>query len=302
MQKLYVLGNPIKHSLSPAFQGAALRAQRRDATYEAREVDETQMRTVAEEVRAGSTLGANITLPHKELAATLADVRTSEVECTGVANTWWAEGGRLHADNTDIHGLRVSLGALCGDAWPQRVVVLGAGGAARALLYALAPIPELRLTIYNRNLERAAALRDEAQGWALARFASLDCKAWPGEGAPAALPEDCDLIVQTTSLPVLQPGAAAPFAGFELPVGAGALLELAYAAEPTVMMQKAAGAGWRTLDGATMLLHQGARSYERWFGAPAPAEVMREALAAALSRPLDQLAPALQGASAERWL
>lgn len=302
MQKLYVLGSPIKHSRSPIFQNAALKADGRDARYEAREVDEAGMRTVAAEVRRGVTLGANITLPHKALAASLADVRSGEVEATGVANTWWAIDGQLYADNTDIHGLRVSLGTLFAERWPRKVAVLGAGGASRALLYSLAAVPALEVCVFNRSLERATALCDEARQWPGAGFAELHGAEWPDADAPLRLDDDVDLIVQTTSLPVLNPGDAAPFAGFVLPDSAPALLELAYADEPTVMVRRAAEAGGRTLDGATMLLHQGARSYERWFGSPAPADAMRKALADALGRSVDAIAPALSGAAAARWL
>lgn len=302
MQTLYVLGSPIKHSRSPIFQNAALNAEGRAAHYEAREVDEAGMRTVAEEVRRGVTLGANITLPHKALAASLADVRSDEVEATGVANTWWAVDGQLYADNTDIHGLRVSLGTLFAERWPRKVAVLGAGGASRALLYSLAAVPELEVCIFNRSLERAAALCDEARQWQGAGFAGLHCAEWPDAQAPVRLDDDVDLIVQTTSLPVLKPSDEAPFAGFALPASGPALLELAYADEPTVMMRRAAEVGGQTLDGATMLLHQGARSYERWFGAPAPTDAMRAALADALGRPVDAIAPALSGAAAARWL
>lgn len=302
MQKLYVLGSPIKHSRSPIFQNAALKADGRDAHYAAREVDEAGMRAVATEVRRGVTLGANITLPHKALAASLADVRSDEVEATGVANTWWAIDGQLYADNTDIHGLRVSLGTLFAERWPRKVAVLGAGGASRALLYSLAAVPELEVCIFNRSLERAAALCDEARQWQSAGFAGLHCAEWPDAQAPVCFDDDVDLIVQTTSLPVLKPGDEAPFAGFVLQDSAPALLELAYADEPTVMMRRAAEVGGQTLDGATMLLHQGARSYERWFDSPAPADAMRRALADALGRSVDAIAPALSGAAAARWL
>ena len=309
---LHVLGLPIRHSRSPVFQNAALRAAGLDAVYTAREVDAAGMHEVAAQVRQGDVLGCNITLPHKALAASLCDELTADARACGVVNTWYRRGDRLVGDNTDIHGVRVSCAALLGRRAPRQVVVLGAGGAVSAALYAVAPLVE-RVVIVNRTPARAV------EAWRLvadhlSRLPHVDVLPWPDDptlAGAAAFPEAAtsldwsavDLVLQGTSLPVLRPDDAAPFAGFpieRLPGHAG-VLELAYAARPTVLMRRAADAGLATLDGATMLLHQGARSFWRWFDRDPDVVVMRDALADDLGRPRDAIPAHVDPAALRLW-
>lgn len=306
MHPIYILGKPVGHSRSPVFQNAALRASGLPPVYTAKEVEVHEMGAIADAVRRGEVLGCNITLPHKEEAARLADVRMPAVEGTGVANTWWEADGKLHADNTDVYGLQMSFAALLGTRIARKVVVLGAGGAAQAALYALAPFAT-ELLIVNRTLSKADAAVKNSRFW-FTRETQLDAAVWPSTAAEAhevnAALRDADLVIQTSSIPILYPGDASSFAALDLEsVGAngGALLELCYANEPTVPMQRAAAGGAKVLDGATMLLHQGARSFERWVGTRPNIEVMRDALADALGRPKNEIAAELSDEVRRAW-
>lgn len=287
MQALYVLGKPIAHSKSPVFHNAALRAAGLPEVYAAREVDAPELAEVAEEIRQGRTLGCNVTLPHKEAAASLADRRTPAVEATGVANTWWLEQGELWADNTDIYGLQMSFAALLGERLARRVVILGAGGAALAAIYALAPVVE-HLTLVNRTVAKAEEALERAASW-FGQGVELEAIEWSESALDAvnARIQRADLVIQASSIPVLQPGVRAPFEGLALgTLGSqgGALLELCYSNDATEPMRMAIDGGARALDGATMLLHQGARAFERWIGVRPQIETMRDALAQALGR------------------
>lgn len=306
MQALYVLGKPVSHSRSPIFQNAALRAAGLPEVYATREVDGAELSLVADEIRRRETLGCNITLPHKEGAAALADHVTAAVEATGVANTWWLEWGELWADNTDIYGLQMSFAAMLGERLARRVVIIGAGGAAMAAIFALAPVVE-SLTLVNRTVEKAEAALERARAW-MREGTTLEAMAWPQDSVAAeavnARLSTADLVIQASSIPVLQPGDPAPFAALDLEsVGArrGALLELCYGAVATVPMQRVRASGGVALDGATMLLHQGARSFERWIGTRPNIRVMRDALANALGRPNDEIADEIPEAIRTLW-
>lgn len=307
MKALYVLGKPIAHSLSPVFQNAGLRAAGLKSVYERREVDENELATIADHVRHGKVLGCNITLPYKAQAAQLADRITPAVEATGVANTWWREGGELWADNTDIVGLQMSFAALLDARDARNVVILGAGGASHAAIYALSSVVE-HLTIVNRTLSKAEDSLERAAPW-LNQNAKTQALVWPTTREEAAEVNaaiaHADLVIQTTSIPILYPQDPAPFAALDLEniggASRGALLELAYGDEPTVPMQRARQSGASTLDGATMLLHQGARSFERWIGKRPDLEVMRDALAEAVERNPEEIAAEIPEEIRRKW-
>lgn len=307
MKALYVLGKPIAHSLSPVFQNAGLRAAGLPPVYDRKEVNPEDLRTIADDVRQGKILGCNITLPYKTQAAALADRTTSAVDATGVANTWWAERGELWADNTDIVGLQMSFAALLGERDAKRVVVLGAGGASQAAIFALSPMVE-QLTLVNRTLSKAEAALEQAAAW-FQPTTQTTALAWPATSEDAdavnAAIRAADLVIQTTSIPILYPNDPAPFAPLALDqIGGaqrGALLELAYGDAATVPMQRARDSGAPALDGATMLLHQGARSFERWLGLRPNVEAMRDALAEAVARDPKEIAAEIPEHIRRKW-
>lgn len=262
-----LLGDPVSHSLSPRFQNAALRALGHDAVYVALRCAPADVAGLLLGLaRAGG--GGNVTLPHKERAAAAVEVPSAAVRATGACNTFWAEDGRVHGDNTDVEGVRRAMRAVAGrPLGGARVLLVGAGGSARAALHAMREEGVERVVILNRRQHRAGELA--------ARFAS------PGFRVDVAGPEDdltrdrFDLAVNATPLGLrpddpLPPTGGAPF---------DAALDLVYSPSETPWVRAMREAGIRAADGKEMLLHQGAAAFRCWWGGEPPLETMRAALA-----------------------
>jgi shikimate dehydrogenase len=264
---IVLLGNPVRHSLSPGFQNAAIRAAGLDAVYVALRCDgdylEGLLRGIAE---AGG--GGNVTVPHKERAARLLDVRTPAVEQTGACNTFWGSDGRLHGDNTDVEGFAAAAHALIGPAAGSRVLVLGAGGAARAAVLALVRAPAETVHVLARTPARARALRDDLDDTGRVVFALEE---------PSALRREAyDLVVNATPLG-LHPDDDLPL-DLDGPVRVGAMLDLACYHEPTAWIRAARARGIPAADGRHMLVRQGAAAFRRWFGRNPDLDAMHDAL------------------------
>ena len=266
---LTLLGDPVAHSASPEIQNAAFREAGVDGVYVA-------VRCAAEDLsgfmhglaRAGG--GGNITLPHKEKAATLVDVPSEAVRRTGACNTFWGVDGRVHGDNTDVDGFRRALRVfLDGPAEGIRALLLGAGGAARAALLGLLDEGASEVLLFNRTSERARAVARRIGG----QRARVVPRAAGLEG------ERFDLVVNATRLG-LDPHDPSPL-DFARLGRAGAAMDLVYARQKTPFVRAAERYGVRSADGMEMLVQQGAVSFERWWGRPAPIESMRAAIRSA---------------------
>lgn len=262
-----LLGDPVEHSLSPIIQNAAARAVGVDGVYVA-------LRSSAEDLpgfirglsRAGG--GGNITLPLKEKAPSVLDVPLDAVRRTGACNTFWLRDGKVVGDNTDVEGFRRALKSFLGGDAPrdQRVLLLGAGGAARAVLVALVDDGVQEVCVVNRSAERARSMARRIGG---SRVRVLDTpREWHDQ--------DFDLVVNATSL-----GLAAHD---PLPLEltrlrrAGSVVDLVYGPLGTPFLRHAEGLGIRATDGREMLVQQAAAAFERWWDRPAPVDVMRDAL------------------------
>lgn len=264
-----VIGRPVAHSLSPALHAAALAARELDAVYVALPCEAAEVEGLVRGLALAGG-GGNVTLPHKARVAETVDRRTAAVERTGACNTFWAEDGVVWGDNTDVAGFRGAVARVRpGGVGGARVLLVGAGGAARAALAGLVDDGVAEVAILNRSLSRARALADTL-GAGRARV--LD--------GPEALSElEVDLVVQATSL-----GLAA---GDPVPVDLGALravgavFDLVYGARATPLVRAARALGVPAADGREMLVLQGAAAFRRWFGDPVPVDTMRRALAAA---------------------
>lgn len=261
-----LLGDPVDHSLSPAIQNAAFRDAEVDGVYVAlrcaAEDLQSFIRTLA---KAGG--GGNVTLPHKERAASVLDVPSETVRRTGACNTFWGgPDGRVHGDNTDVDGLRRAVRAFLGDPKGMRVLLLGAGGAARAALMGLLEEGVDEVLLFNRSAERARAVARRIGGQRARVAAFAEELRW----------QSFDLVINATRLG-LAPSDPSPV-DFKLLRRAGAAMDLIYGKGPTGFLRAAEEFGVRTTDGAEMLLQQGAASFERWWGEPADVERMREAL------------------------
>jgi shikimate dehydrogenase len=201
-------------------------------------------------------VGGNVTLPHKERAFALCDVVSETAARLGAANTLWLEEGRLHGDNTDGAGL---VGALDQDApgWDAHkgsAVVLGAGGAARAIVYALLERGMEKIVVVNRT-------RARAQEIAAMAGARVEVAGWDGLGAALA---GADLLVNTTSLGMVgQPRLEIDLS--VLPAGS-VVCDIVYVPLETELLCQARARGLRGVSGIGMLLHQAVPGFRRWFG------------------------------------
>jgi shikimate dehydrogenase len=260
--RLGVLGWPVAHSRSPAMHNAALIAVGLHGwRYQLLPVPpELLDETVPSLSRAGFR-GVNVTIPHKPAALALATDRTERAAAIGAANTLTFEpGGEIVADNTDAPAL---IAALPFDARGRTAVVLGAGGSARAVVWALAGAGARDVLIWNRTPPRARALADELGATALQA----------GEPLSGA-----DIIVNCTSVGLdgSDPFGALPLTADRL-ADYGCVVDLVYTPTGTRLIDAAARRGVATVDGLEILVGQGALSFERFTGKPAPVGVMRVA-------------------------
>lgn len=272
--RLGVIGNPVAHSLSPALHQPALDLLGIPAVYERWHTPEAELRGRIESLRDPDVLGASVTVPHKVAVMAFVDDVSAAASRAGAVNTVVNRAGTLVGDNTDIHGFRVSVAEALGGTTPEVAIVLGAGGAARAVVLALEEIGVGEIVVANRNLSRGAALGRDLHP-APVRAAPLDDEALRRE-----LPR-AGLLVNATSL---------GWHAGEMPIAAG-LLELLPAGavvadltyRDTDLLIAAMASGRQTVDGLPMLVHQGARAFELWTGYPAPVETMLAAARAARS-------------------
>lgn len=277
-----VVGWPVAHSLSPVMQAAALEAMGAAADYFAFEARPEELATALGLLRKSGVRGLNLTVPHKGPAAGMMDELSEEARLIGAVNTVaFGEGGRCVGHNTDARGFsravkdefRMPLSEL-------KVLVLGAGGAGRAVAFQAARERAERIVIANRTIERAEALAREVAPIYLdeklvgqserLRAVALDAEVLAGEI------EQVDLIVNATTLGLR--------AGDPVPLPAHLLrphhlvYDAIYNPARTPLMEAAVEAGARAANGLSMLLHQGALSLEVWLGRPAPVDAMRRVL------------------------
>tara|TARA_B100001179_G_scaffold232366_1_gene225043 strand:- start:149 stop:1000 length:852 start_codon:yes stop_codon:yes gene_type:complete len=266
-----ILGNPVEHSLSPVIQNAAFQEARVDGVYVALRCDAEQM--VGFMSGLGRSGGAgNVTLPHKEKAASVLDKPLEAVRRTGACNTFWGESGKLCGDNTDVEGFRRAQRHFLGGApTGYRVLLLGAGGAARAALVSLIDDEVQDVLILNRTVERARAVARRIGGDRV-RVAESHSDVDDGE---------FDLVVNTTRLG-LHSDDELPF-DLERLSRADAVMDLVYGPSATAFVAASKRLGIPAVDGGEMLVHQGAVAFERWWGEEAPIDAMRQALEAARS-------------------
>lgn len=281
MTDLYVIfGDPVSHSRSPAMHNAAFAALGLDARYETRAVRATDLPAAISGMRTHGIRGANVTLPHKTAVMALLDHVEPDARAIGAVNTIYRDGERLCGENTDARGLARALAEAEVPLSASRVLVLGAGGAARASVVGLARAGAARVAIAARRQDEAQALARE-----LASTVAPCALSHLGMDAPALIDAfaETDLLVQATSATLGDGPHAEPFARAlpwtALPAHA-VVTDLVYKPRYTRVLVAAESRGLRTVDGLGMLLHQGALAFERWTGLPAPLDVMRAALLA----------------------
>lgn len=263
-----LIGDPVAHSLSPAIQQPALDALGLAARYELWPTAAADLPARIAGLRAPDVLGANVTVPHKLAVMPLLDEVAPLARRAGAVNTLLHRQGRLLGENTDVHGFAAALTEVCRDPAARRTLILGAGGAARAVLLALEGAGAGEITIANRDPDRAARLA--------ADFAPTPIRLVSPGGADLRRElATTTLLVNATSLG-WHPGEAPLPLDLLAALPAGALVvDLTY--RDTDLLVAARAHGLATLDGLSMLVHQGARALELWTGRPAPLSVMLDA-------------------------
>ena len=271
-RRAYLLGQPVAHSLSPALHNAAFSALGIDASYAALEVSLEDLPRVVDSLRASECYGANVTAPHKQAVMSLLDEVGEEALSLGAVNTIVNREGRLSGGNTDAAGLARWMRLSGIEAVGTSAVVLGAGGAARSAVWALADLGATSVVVLNRTVERAETLVTSLRP----RLRTTDLM-W-GDLREAAEPARSPwrIIVNATSMghhgsaPSVHPGWYSR---------ESVAIELAYNPPETGFMVAAREAGARAENGLGMLLHQAALAFERWTEQEPPMEVLEAVVA-----------------------
>ncbi len=275
-----VIGWPVEHSLSPPMHNAALEWLGLNWVYVPFAVAPERVGEAVQGLRGLNLVGLNVTIPHKAAVLPYLDEVSPEGWLLGAVNTLTNRDGFLTGENTDVEGFLRSVQETGWDLAGRRVVVIGAGGSARAVCLAAVRAGAASLTILNRTLERAeevAALLAPALGPTPVQALSLR-----DPEAPEAV-RSAEVIVDCTPVGMYPHHQVPPVIPAEWMRPGQLVCDLTYNPRRTVLLQAAQKAGAETLEGVGMLVHQGALALERWTGRPAPVEVMRHALLAALS-------------------
>jgi shikimate dehydrogenase len=257
VRRACIIGWPIEHSRSPAIHRYWLQVYGIDGDYEKEAVRPEELAGFLRSLAERGYSGANVTLPHKEEALRLAFIADEAARAIGAANTVWRDGaGRLNASNTDAYGFMTNLNqeAPHWNKGRRPVMVLGAGGAARAIVYGLTTQGASRILLANRTRDRAEAL-------AGAFGPTVGVVDWEGRNQALA---GCGLLVNATSLGMT--GKEPLVIDVEnLPEDA-LVADIVYSPLETPLLASARARGRQTVDGLGMLLYQAVPGFERWFG------------------------------------
>lgn len=268
--RVALFGFPLRHSVSPAMHHAAAASLGLALSYEPLEVDAARLRDAVQMMRSAPWLGANVTLPHKRAVLALVDELSPLATRIGAANTLYRRGAHLLAENTDAPALLRALDEQVGPAPAhERVLVLGAGGAARAAVAALLDAHADEVLLWNRTQEHARALCEAFErgiGEPVLQLVEPD-------GLPEAL-LSATLVINATSAGI--DGVHSPIASLP-PRDDARLFDLMYGLDGTPLVWQARAAGWRAVDGLWMLVYQAVASFTLWFDREPPAQVLYDA-------------------------
>ena len=272
-----LIGWPLGHSVSPAMHNAAFQGLGLDGRYEALPVPPEEVGDLVRGLHVRGFRGVNVTIPHKQTVMPLMDELSEAAQRIGAVNTIVVEpDGRLRGDNTDWLGFLHPLDERGFDLAGKSVLLLGAGGAARAVVYALVQRNIARLAIWNRNPDRAEALATHAATLDSSLVISAPFTSLPIRPSP-------DLIVNTTPVGMWPHVDQSPWP-VDLSFPPGALVyDLVYRPDRTPFLRQAEVAGCPVQGGLEMLIVQGAVAFELWTGQKPPLDMMRAAARAALA-------------------
>ncbi len=272
-----ILGDPVAHSLSPAMHNAAFAELGLDWRYEAIRVSPDEFKQRVGSLEEDGYVGVNVTLPHKLMALEVADVASDAARAIGAVNTLSFHGGEISAENTDAYGFQDALEELgATELAEHRALLLGAGGTARAAMWALLDRGVGELKVWNRTAERAGKMIEE-----------LGCQFSDSSIELVKDPRDvvagCDVIVNTTSIGLADCGSDEEELGMlhlspsDMREGL-TVVDFVYRKGGTAIVNSAESRGAKIVDGLEILVRQGARSFEVWTGMKAPMDVMRKAV------------------------
>jgi shikimate dehydrogenase len=265
-----VIGDPVAHSLSPAIHNAAFAATGYDGVFVALPVRPSELGAAVAGARALDLLGLSVTMPYKAAVVSHLDDVRHDAAALGAVNCVVWDGDRLVGANTDGPGFVDALTAASVDLVGTRVLVLGAGGAARAVIHSLIGAGVAEVGVVNRSRERAEAA---------VLLGGRDVRIADASDAP-----DYDVVVNATSVGM---GAAPDVAALPLPPSllreGHVVVDLVYEPVETALLAAARVAGARTVDGVGMLVHQAAHAFTLWTGLVAPVEEMGRAAREALT-------------------
>lgn len=264
-----VIGDPISHSYSPLMHNTALQTCMLNGVYAAFHVIPTQLEQAIAGIRALGIGGVNVTIPHKERVMAYLDEIDEHAKVIGAVNTIVQRHGKLYGYNTDGLGYVRSLkGDMQVHIPSARIVIIGAGGAARSIVHALLLEGCREIMISNRTLARAQALADDLSIFANRKVTALSA-------VQAVDPRAVDIVIQTTSVGMHPHAHVMPLAKEWLQPHM-IVSDIVYNPLETELLKAAREAGCRTHNGLGMLAYQGAIAFEMWTGQPAPIESMRQ--------------------------
>ncbi len=273
---LGVIGDPIAHSLSPDMHNAAIGVLETDYCYVAFHVLPDRVESALRGMRALQIRGLNVTLPHKTAVMAHLDRISEEALAVGAVNTISFEEGDLVGYNTDVYGLATALERTAGLAvLPEHCVILGAGGVARAAVYALATNDDVRrVSILNRTVARAEALAHDMERITGKAIDTGDLTA----DTQSRVFADAGLVVNGTSLGMVPDVERTPLADTSALHSELVLYDTVFNPLDTLLMRQFRSAGAPAFGGLDMLVHQGARSFAIWTGVEPPVDVMKRAI------------------------
>lgn len=256
MKHACVIGWPVEHSRSPLLHGYWLKKYGIDGAYTKRAVAPEAVAGFLQSLRANGYVGCNVTVPHKAAAFSAADEREDSANAVSAANTLWLSDGKLVAANTDTYGYMTNLSQQA-PGWDRRdapVSILGAGGAARAIVFGFLDAGVSEIRVFNRTRARAETLAQQ--------FGScVKVFDWSQREAGS---RDSAVLVNTTTIGMNGAGTLDfDLAGFDPEC---VVSDIVYVPLETELLRKAKSQGLRTVDGVGMLLHQGVPGFEKWFG------------------------------------
>lgn len=276
-KNLAVIGFPVEHSLSPAMQNAAITAAGVDYSYIAVPIAPQDLPAAVAGFKAMRFAGFNVTIPHKQTIMPLLDDIDEAAKIIGAVNTVVNDGGKLKGYNTDALGFIGAFAQKNKSPHGKNAAILGAGGAARAIVHALTKAGANRVTIGARNANKAEALAN-----VFAARADVQAFSWDAAEFSSALRE-ADIIVNATPLGMAPNTDEAPPVDWERIDNAALVYDIIYTPAKTKFLAGAEKCGHETINGEYMLAAQGAAAFKLWTGKEADLSVMQKALRASLS-------------------